>query len=534
MVRDLLVRLAADAPDRFAPVARRVARLGARGWSVLLPLLAAAQVPAHARAVLFGEAEKHQEVSLLAHHHAHNVLLERAQDRSTVPDELLAPACRVLQALGGAAGSAAPAVLDVIATQPDTARELVPLVRAIAPGHPNAGGLLARTLDRLRRSVVFAPDAFAALAEVYAESRLDGATSLVEDTTTDPRTAECLLQQSAWKNAPPDVRRRHAVALANLLGSPRAEVRSRAADALRQYPDQLSAVWPALVALLAGADEKAVLTVLPLFRHLAHAGDAVTAELRALFREPNPADAARAVVALWRLNRMPLVVAELRDAVVTAPDDARGWAVLRGVIDRVGPAHGLLAGLALLFTDAPPDVAAKVHALLNPPEAEEEVAIAVHVPRPDAPTRPQVINWNGVYQCVERDPEGGLLFLALLTAFGAAGFSVQRIWLIKNQRALTGNGLADARDVVDRVLERLTAGATPGEKRAAVRDFFCHAPLPRAVTDLLGHRLSWYRWAGLELLDAWGAPERVPELIAERVRDHSALVRTRALGMNTG
>ncbi len=63
---------------------------------------------------------------------------------------------------------------------------------------------------------------------------------------------------------------------------------------------------------------------------------------------------------------------------------------------------------------SPPEVAAKVHALLNPPESPEEAAISVHVQSENS----QRVNWNGVYQCVGNDPEGGFLFLALMCAHG--------------------------------------------------------------------------------------------------------------------
>lgn len=466
------------------------------------------------------------------------MILERTRDRAAVPEELLDAAGMVLYSLDRAAGSAIPDVLELIVNQPDTAGVLTKVVSHTVSGYPNPAATLARTLDRLRRSVVFSLSAFAALAKVYAWQNLDGATLLVEDTSLDPRTPETLLQQPAWKDAPPDVRRRHALRLANSLGSPRPEVRARAADALRHYADQMPAVWPALVALLAGTDEKAVLLVLPLFRHLTPVTDEVTNELRELFREPNPTYAARAVVALWRLGRMPLVADDLREAVITATDDAWGWAVLRGVVDRVVQAHGLLHDLSDVFAAAPQEVAAKIHALLNPPELAEEAAISAHVPRPGDATRPQTVNWNGVYQCVGNEQEGGLLFIALMSAFGSAGFASQKIWLIKHQRAMSGTGLGEAMGIVERAMANLTATATPGDKRACVRDYFPAATaataVPKGITDLLEHRVSWYRWAGLELLDAWGAPERVPELIEDRVWDRSALVRVRALRMNHG
>jgi hypothetical protein len=145
------------------------------------------------------------------------------------------------------------------------------------------------------------------------------------------------------------------------------------------------------------------------------------------------------------------------------------------------------------------------------------------------------VDWNGVYQRVGNDAEGGLLFLALMCAFGSEGFAAQKIWMIKHHRATAGTGLAEAKGVVERAVEHLTAGATAGVRQAVVQEYFRYsATLPKPITDLLDHPASWYRWARLELLDAWGAGGRVGELIEDRIRDRSALVRARALRMHQG
>ena len=257
----------------------------------------------------------------------------------------------------------------------------------------------------------------------------------------------------------------------------------------------------------------------------------MTAELTSLFRETNPAYAARAVVALGRLGRMKAVSGDLR-AAVTAPDDTWGWAVLRGVVDRVFQAHRLLQELTGVFAAAPADVAAKVFVLLNPPESADETALAALVNPDGAPP----VNWGGVCVRVGYGEEGGLLVLALMCAHGSDGVGAQKIWLIKHQRALAGIGLAESKAVVERTMERLTATAPGDDRRVCVREYFgaSAAGPPAALTALLDHRLSWYRWAGLELLDAWGAPEQVGELIADRIWDRSPLVRARALRMNRG
>jgi hypothetical protein len=536
VVRELVVRLGTDNLEAFWQVVTRLANLGSRGWSVLLPILGDESAPAHTRTFVFRETATRPAVLPLAHHHAHAVVLTRNRDRTAVPVELLEAAGEALRALGASAGSALPDVLNLIVNQPDVTRHVTQIIPALAPGWPLPAVALARAIDRLRRSSVFASDGFALLAAVYAERNRDDWPALVDDTGFDPRTADALLQQSAWKNAPAEVRRKHALALADRLADPRAEVRARAADLLRHYPDQMRAVWPALVALLTGADERAVVLAVPHFRHLAPVADAVVPELTALFREPSPTYAARAVVALWRLGRMPVVADDLRAAVVTAPASAWGWEVLRGVVDRVFQAHGLLRDLSAVFAPAPQEIAARVHALLNPPELPEELAISAHVRAEPDPAGAPSVNWNGAFRCVENDAEGGLLFLALLCAHGSAGFGPQKIWLIKHQRGLAGTGLADAKVIVERALERLTATATAADRRGCVRDFFRwpHTGLPKGLTDLLDHRLSWYRWAGLELLDAWGAPDEVPALIEDRVCDRSALVRARALRMRHG
>ena len=54
---------------------------------------------------------------------------------------------------------------------------------------------------------------------------------------------------------------------------------------------------------------------------------------------------------------MTTVAPELLTA-VTAPDNAWGWTVLRGVVDRVFQAHRLLHKLSEVFTAAPTDLAA--------------------------------------------------------------------------------------------------------------------------------------------------------------------------------
>jgi hypothetical protein len=534
LVRDLVVRLADDDPTEFRESARRLAGRG-HGWAVLLPILGSS-ANAETRAHLFREAADRSDARALAHHHAVAVVLARDLDRSAVSADLLEAACAVLRGLGPAAGFAVPDLLNLIAKQPDLALIVTPILPALAPGFPMSVAAVARTLDRLRRATGFDPVAFAYLAEVYAALNRDGWTAVLDDTSFDPRTLDTLLQRPQWRDAPPSARQKDATALADRFAAPRAEVRARAAELLRHYPDQIPALWPALVAVLAGGDERLGLLVVPYFRHLGPVADAVTPELTALFREPNPVYAARAVLALWRLGRMPLVAADLRASVTTESESAWGWAVLHGVVDRVFQAHGLLSDLTSVFAAAPQEIAAKVHALLNPPESLEERALSAHVREEPDPAGGPRVNWDGVYQCVGSDAEGGLLFLALMCAFGSAGFASQKVWMIKHQRTLANNGLGEAKAIVERALERLTVNATATDRTTCVRDYFGSGDIapPPALTKLLDHRLSWYRWAGLELLDAWGLSHLTVGLIEDRVADRSALVRARALRLYQG
>ncbi len=106
-----------------------------------------------------------------------------------------------------------------------------------------------------------------------------------------------------------------------------------------------------------------------------------------------------------------------------------------------------------------------------------------------------------------------------------------KVWLIKHQRALTGTSLGDAKAAVEGAVERLTTTATRDDKRRCILDYFrtINGP-PTYITALLEHRVSWYRWAGLELLDSrsWDESERGCERVPELVADRSVIVRMRA------
>jgi hypothetical protein len=279
--------------------------------------------------------------------------------------------------------------------------------------------------------------------------------------------------------------------------------------------------------------------VLPHFRHLESVAEAVSQELIVLFREKNPAYAAHAVIALWRIGRMPEVGPDLRLAVERDPESGWGWTVLRGVLARVSLAHGLLKDLNELFAASPASVVEKLKALLNVPESAEEKRITSCIPRPGDATAPATVNWDALHQVIGNDGmSAALLTVALMCEYGSEGFNnIQKVWMIKHHRELTYVGLAESKAVVERTMEALPrSGASTADRRSVVRDFFSgKSALPSAITDMLKHLVSWYRWAGLELADAWGlTAEKAKELTEDRVWDISPRVRERALRMLRG
>jgi hypothetical protein len=539
LIRDFITTFPGEAG---AVVVAQLSRLGSRGWGVLVPMLNPDRgperrpVPDAVRKAILIEAGKRPTVLPLIHHHAHAVIAGAANEGET--NDLVPLAARVLTDLGPAAGMAIPDLLNLAIRVPATGSIVAATVTKLAPGFPNATAAIVRALHRIRSAVPFGPKhatAFEALAGALAELDPDLAPTLAESTSLDPRVPDLLLQQPGWKAAAPEVRRRHARALANLLGSPRAEVRGRAAELLRHYRDELPAVWPALVAVLAGSDEKTAAAVLPHFRHLESAADAVTPELRELFQEKNPAYAARAVIALWRLGRLPEITAAFREAVEASDENGWGWTVLRGVVDRVSKTHASLADLNEVFAAAPAAVAEKVAALLNPPEPVEEKRITACLPQPNLSNE---VNWDGLQQAVGNDGgTGALMFLALLCEYGSAGVSDLRLWLIKSHRELTGASLVQSKAAVDRVIETLARPApTSRDRREAVYRFFPgRAELPAELVKLAHDRVGWFRWAALELADNWGlTPEQARDLTADGVWDANPRVRERALRMVRG
>jgi hypothetical protein len=135
------------------------------------------------------------------------------------------------------------------------------------------------------------------------------------------------------------------------------------------------------------------------------------------------------------------------------------------------------------------------------------------------------------------EPLGPLVYLALMLEYGSTGYANQKVWLIKAIRTLTGQGLAESKRVCEQVAESIPhPGAPAADRHRAVRDFFANrVELPSEIVTLIEHLVSWYRWAGLELADAWGlSAEQVETLTEERVWDRSPRVRERALRMVRG
>jgi hypothetical protein len=236
---------------------------------------------------------------------------------------------------------------------------------------------------------------------------------------------------------------------------------------------------------------------------------------------------------------MPAVATDLRAAVEASPEDGWGWAVLRGVVGRVATAHGLLRELDAVFAAAPAAVAKRVKALLHPPEADDDRRITARVPNPGDPTAPAAVNWDELHTAagVGSEPDGPLLFVALMCEYGSAGFRNQKIWMIKGHRGYTSAGLAESKATVEGLIDALPRpGAPAADRQQAVRKYFTgRTELPPEIVRMLDHRLAWFRWAGLELADAWGlTPGQSRELTEDRVWDTSPRVRERALRMARG
>ena len=527
LARAYLVRLGEKWASAAEVEVRYLVRLGGRGWGVLLLALQDSPpedpvaVPPALRAAVLREALNSPVILPLVHHHAHRVVFDRAGDPPDrrLGDELLAAAADVLAAVGPRAASALPDLLRVIGREPQVGATLAAAAKAVAPGHPLPVSATIRALQSVPPTGGRA--AFAHLAGVLFHLDPDAGPGLVSQTTVSDAVVAQVLDSGHWRDLAPDVRAGHAAALADLLASPRGDVRFRAAAALRHYLPELPGVWPAVVAALAAADDRAADCLLPCVRLLAPVADVVAPELLALFDEPKLELAARAGVALWRLGRWAEIAPRLRA-------DRRGQDIAWGVLRRAEMAHGLFEDLAALFGDAPGTVGADARTSLRVVPSILDTLIA-ELSLDAAPTPAQ---WSALRDAAEREPMPvqPLVVLAVMSGFGTGEFATHKIWMIKHHRTMTRIGLAESKRAVERVMELLAGGWCSEERGAAVREFFPAAvEMPEEIRTLIDHPKAHLRWAGLELADAWGLrPHEAALWVEDRRRDASPLVRARA------
>jgi hypothetical protein len=521
LARAFLVRLGAKAETAAAAEVSRLAKLGGRGWGVLLlalqdsPPTDPVKVPPALRAAVLREALTRPALFPLVHHHAHRVLFDRAADPSDARnDDIVAAAADLLAAIGPPAASAFPDILRVIGRDPHLGPTLVAAAMAVVPAYPLPVSATIRALVAVPANAGRA--AFAHLAGVLFRLDPDAGPGLVSQTTVPDHVVAQVLDSGHWCDLPADVRKRHAAALADLLASPRKDVRQRAAFALRRYLPELPAVWPALVAALATADDRTAETLLPCARLLAPVADAAAAELLALFAEPKTELAARAGVALWRLGRWAEVAPRLREDVA------------RAMLRRAATAHGLHDDVAERFDGTPLAADARTPLALAPSLLDPFLAGLGSDPLDAA-------KWASLRDPAdsERMPIPPLFVLAVMSAFGTGEFAVNKIWMIKHHRAMTRIGLAESKRAVERAMDLLSGGRNAEVRAEAVRVFFPAAvEIPDEIRSLIDSPKPCLRWAGLELADAWGLrPHEVLLWVEDRRRDASPLVRARAARM---
>ena len=529
-VARFLVLLHQTAAEDVGPRIARLARLGPPGWGPLLALLRdAPDAPPAVKQAVFHVSVSHPGLLGLVHPHAHRVVSARADHYNNVPAELIAPACVALAALGPAAATALPELLRLTLKEPVFGAACGRAAAAVAPGFPLAASTLIRAIGELRWKTASTMDlrlAFSALAEALAALNPDAAPALVDDTSVELETVDALLGDPAWRSMASEHRQRHVRILADRLGSSRQPVRERAAALLRHYAVELPAVWPALVAALTGPDDVSVAAVLPYFRVLTPVAAAVEADLGELLRDRNPGYVARAVFALWRLGRFAELAAAIRAAVLSEPGQTQAADALRRMVHFVAPVRGMQAD-ANAVTD-------RLLAVFNPPETGEDQRLAAMLLE-TAPGQTSV-DWKGIDNLIGSDPAGPLLYVALMAEYGTEGTGSKKIWLIKAQRGFTGCGLAEAKGNVEKAQELFGAPFSLEAQREGIRVFFHKAPVPPSyVRDLLDNPASWFRWAGLVLIDGWQPrPAELDFAVEERAFDPSRRVRARALRMTHG
>lgn len=521
LARAYLVRLAEKWESAAVAEVGRLAALGGRGWGVLLLVLQDSppddrvSVPSALRAAVFRTALPVPAVRALVHHHAHRVVFERAGDQpDRRGDDQLTAAADVLAAIGPPAGSALPDILRVIGRDPHLGPVLVAAAKAVLPGHPLPLSATIRALAAVPPPGVRA--AFAHLSAVLFHLDPDAGPDLASRTDVPDSVVTQVLDSGHWRDLPPDVRKRHAAALADLLASPRKAVRRRAAVALRHYLPELPDVWPAVVAALVTPDDQQATVLLGYARLLAPVADAVAQELVALLDEPIADYAARAAVALWRLGRWG----------AAAPRVRADESVARGVLARARTAHGLIEDLAQLYDGEPLAAEARTH-LERPLSLFDSLLTDLCRTEPVSEAK-----WKAIRDAVDgyTKPRPPLLALAVMSGFGTGEFQNSKIWMIKHHREMTRIGLAESKRAVESAMNLLAVCPTPQDRARAVREFFPAAvELPHEIVDLLTNPEMSLRWAGLELADAWGLrPHEVAYWVEERRRDAGPLVRDRA------
>lgn len=384
---------------------------------------------------------------------------------------------------------------------------------------------LAQLRGRISPRQAEVKETFSALAAALAELRPDAAPALVEDTGIEIGTVDALLADGAWRNAAPDARLRHVRMLADALGSARSEVRERSASLLRHYAAELPRVWPALMAALTGPDDATPAAVLAYFRVLGSVAGEVERDLGELLRDPNATYAARALLALWRLGRLPELGAEIRAALLQEPTLLRSAGALQNRVLRFAADRGLAAD--------PNAIRARLLGLFYHADTEEDRKLGACLP-PSGETGPA--NWANVDALASNDPAGMLLHFAVTAECGPAGLESKKIPLIKALRSFTSFGLVEAKHAVERSQALLARPIAVHMRREGIRVLFGDKPTaPQLVRDLLDHVAAPFRWAGLVLIDAWQPrPSEVEFVIEERTFDPSRRVREKALRMTHG
>src|SRR5262249_43822536 len=157
-VRTFLAALSSVREDAER-VVRQLARLGSRGWGVLVPMLHPTRpgerfpVSDKIREAIFREATSRPAVLSLVHHHAHAKVATAVADGTR--SDLLLQALRVVKKLGPAAGLAIPELLNLVVRVSALGPVVGAVIPSLAGGYPNATAAVVRTLHRIRTTGYF-------------------------------------------------------------------------------------------------------------------------------------------------------------------------------------------------------------------------------------------------------------------------------------------------------------------------------------------------------------------------------------------